>query len=254
MKRAGPVIHHRSFYTNFVLMEPYFIYMRANLQCYMCVKEVYCHFPYDYTWNNALSSTLSYLCNHQFSSDNGLAMRRNISNVGTLRDRRAAVWAPRRSIAFRNSACTWSRAPGKQFGVLDRWRDRHTRPARWSDTLRIRPVRWLKWNRIRIDLARLADPIGRLASPPSRSEKSDKRCRRIGVWVSTCLWLPPMSTKPHCAHRDSEQTPHTLQTYQLQLCCNWYITPAKYILIMTSDISLNFFTIWWHCHCALFLF
>ena len=159
MKRAGTVIHHRSFYTNFVLMEPYFIYMRANLQCYMCVKEVYCHFPYDYTWNNALSSSLSYLCNHQFSSDNGLAMRRNISNVGTLRDRRAAVWASRRSIAFRNSAGTWSRAPGKQFGVLDRWRDRHTRPARWSDTLRIRPVRWRKWNRIRIDLARLADPI-----------------------------------------------------------------------------------------------
>ena len=28
-----------------------------------------------------------------------------------------------------------------------------------SDTLRIRPVRWRKWNRIRIDLARLADPI-----------------------------------------------------------------------------------------------
>ena len=70
--------------------------------------------------------------------------------------------APRRSIAFRNSAGTWSRAPGKQFGVLDRWRDRHTRPARWSDTLRIRPVRWRKWNRIRIDLARLADPIGLL--------------------------------------------------------------------------------------------
>ena len=159
MKRAGPVIHHRSFYTNFVLMEPYFICMRANLQCYMCVKEVYCHYPYDYTWNNALSPSLSYLCNHQFSSDNGLAMRRNISNVGTLRDRRAAVWAQRRSIAFRNSAGTWSRAPGKQFGVLDRWRDRHTRPARWSDTLRIRPVRWRKWNRIRIDLARLADPI-----------------------------------------------------------------------------------------------
>ena len=123
-------------------------------------KGVYCHFPYDYTWNNALSSSLSYLCNHQFSSDNRLAMRRNISNVGTLCDRRAAVWAPRRSIAFRNSAGTWSRAPGKQFGVLDRWRYRHTRPARWSDTLRIRPVRWRKWNRIRIDLARLADPIG----------------------------------------------------------------------------------------------
>ena len=69
--------------------------------------------------------------------------------------------APRRSIAFRNRAGTWSRAPGKQFGVLDRWRDRHTRPARWSDTLGIRPVRWRKWNRIRIDLARLADPISR---------------------------------------------------------------------------------------------
>ena len=67
--------------------------------------------------------------------------------------------APRRSIAFRNSTGTWSRAPGKQFRVLDRWRDRHTRPARWSDTLRIRSVRWRKWNRIRIDLARLADPI-----------------------------------------------------------------------------------------------
>ena len=68
--------------------------------------------------------------------------------------------APRRSIAFRNSAGTWSRVPGKQlFGILGRWRDRHTRPARWSDTLRIRPVRWRKWNRIRIDLARLADPI-----------------------------------------------------------------------------------------------
>ena len=31
----------------------FFIYVRANLQGYMCVKEVYCHFPYDYTWNNA---------------------------------------------------------------------------------------------------------------------------------------------------------------------------------------------------------
>ena len=91
-----------------------------------------------------------------------VAMRRNIKC--TLCDRRAAVWmtlAPRHSIALRNSAGTWSRAPGKQFGVLDRWRDRHTRPARWSDTLRIRPVRWRKWNRIRIDLARLADPIPR---------------------------------------------------------------------------------------------
>ena len=68
--------------------------------------------------------------------------------------------APRRSIAFRNSAGTWSRAPGKQFGVVDRWRVRHTRPAQWSDTLQIRPVQWRKWNRIWKDLARLADPIG----------------------------------------------------------------------------------------------
>ena len=73
--------------------------------------------------------------------------------------------APRRSIAFRNSVGTCSRAPGKQFGVLGRWRYRHTRPARWSDTLRIRPVRWRKWNRIQIDLARLADPISRKAVP-----------------------------------------------------------------------------------------
>ena len=195
MKRAGPVIHHRSFYTNFVLMEPYFIYMRANLQCYMCVKEVYCHFPYDNTWNNALSSSLSYLCNHQFSSDNGLAMRRNISNVGTLRDRRAAVWASRRSIAFRNSAGTWSRAPGKQFGVLDRWRDRHTRPARWSDTLRIRPVRWRKWNRIRIDLARLADPIAYIMTTTAEEQFpfwTQKRhpISHTWAWAKGCLlWL-----------------------------------------------------------------
>ena len=88
-------------------------------------------------------------------------MRRNILNVLCVIGAPLfeSTLAPRRSIAFRNSAGTWSRAPGKQFGVLDRWRDRHTRPARWSDTLRIRPVRWRKWNRIRIDLARLADPI-----------------------------------------------------------------------------------------------
>ena len=65
-----------------------------------------------------------------------------------------------RGVHLKRDTCTWSRAPGKQFGILGRWRDRHTRPARWSDTLRIRPVRWRKWNRIRIDLARLADPIG----------------------------------------------------------------------------------------------
>ena len=89
-------------------------------------------------------------------------MRRNISNVHCCvigAPLFGSTLAPRRSIAFRISAGTWSRAPGKQFGVLGRWRDRHTRPARWSDVLRIRPVRWRKWNRIRIDLARLADPI-----------------------------------------------------------------------------------------------
>ena len=102
-----------------------------------------------------------YVINHQFSSDNGSAMRRNISNVLCVIGAPlfGSTLAPRRSITFRNSAGTWSRAPGKQFGVLGRWRDRHTRPARWSDTHRIRPVRWRKWNRIRIDLARLADPI-----------------------------------------------------------------------------------------------
>ena len=89
-------------------------------------------------------------------------MRGNISNVLCVIGAPlfgSTTLAPRRSTAFRNSAGTWSRAPGKQFGVLDRWRNRHTRPARWSDMLRIRPVRWRKWNRIRIDLARLADPI-----------------------------------------------------------------------------------------------
>ena len=67
------------------------------------------------------------------------------------------VWSARRCLDPH-----WLRAA--QFGVLGRsrtcwWRDRHTRPARWLDTLRIRPVRWRKWNRIRIDLARLVDPI-----------------------------------------------------------------------------------------------
>ena len=89
-------------------------------------------------------------------------MRRNISNVHCCvigAPLFGSTLAPRRSIPFQNSAGTWSRVPGKQFGVLVRWRDCHTRPARWSDTLQIRPVRWRKWNRIRIDLARLADPV-----------------------------------------------------------------------------------------------
>ena len=97
--------------------------------------------------------------------------------------------APRRSIAFRNSAGTWSRAPGKQFGVLDRWRDRHTRPARWSDTLRIRPVRWRKWNRIRIDLARLADPIVSVGSSTGLASRATVPLLRYAplTWQSGTL-------------------------------------------------------------------
>ena len=142
-------------------MEHFFIMcMPICRVTYVCERSIL-SFPCDYTWNNAQSSSLWYSCNHQFRSDNGLAMRRNISNVLCVIGAPLfeSTLAPCRSIAFRNSTGTWSRAPGKQFGILDRWRDRHTRPARWSDTLRIRPVRWRKWNRIRIDLARLADPI-----------------------------------------------------------------------------------------------
>ena len=184
---SGPFIHHRSFYTClngalFLLCACQFAEFR------MCVKEVYCHFPYDYTWNNA--SSLSYSCNHQFRSDNGLAMRRNISNVLCVIGAPLfeSTLAPRRSIAFRNSAGTWSRAPGKQFGVLDRWRDRHTRPARRSDTLRIRPVRWWKWNRIRIDLARLADPISQLLVTLLHKEP---RHQQEQYWL--ILWNSPIS-------------------------------------------------------------
>ena len=160
---AGPVIHHRSFYTClsralFLLCACQFAGLR------MCVKEVYCHFPYDYTWNNARS--------HPRYHIDAIISSVVITDWPCVATYQTYIYfvvigaplfestlAPRRSIAFRNSTGTWSRAPGKQFGVLDRWRDRHTRPAGWSDTLRIRPVRWRKWNRIRIDLARLADPI-----------------------------------------------------------------------------------------------
>ena len=83
-----------------------------------------------------------YWCNHQFGSDNGLVMRRKISNVlgviGTPLF--GSTMAPRRSIAFWNSAGTWSCAPCKQFDVLDQWHDGHGWAARWSDTLLIRPV------------------------------------------------------------------------------------------------------------------
>ena len=78
----------------------------------------------------------------------------------TLCDRRAAVWIHTGSAPLnRISEQRRHLVTCASFGVLGRWRGRHTRPARWSDTLRIRPVRWRKWNRIRIDLARLADPI-----------------------------------------------------------------------------------------------
>ena len=58
-----------------------------------------------------------YLCNHQFNSDNGLVMRRKMSNVlgviGTPRF--GSTMALRRSFPFWNSAGTWSCAPCKQF-------------------------------------------------------------------------------------------------------------------------------------------
>ena len=120
-------------------------------------------------------------------------MRRSISNVLCVIGAPlfGSTLAPRRSIAFRNSAGTWSRAAGKQFGVLGRWRDRHTRPARWSDTLRIRPVRWRKWNRIRIDLARLADPIyiwGR-SSPISIITKFGKIQKAVFIYNTNTACL-----------------------------------------------------------------
>ena len=60
--------------------------------------------------------------------------------------------APHRWITFWSSAGTWSRAPSKQFGVLDRWpRWSQTRPALWSDTFHIRPVGCREWNWIRIE-------------------------------------------------------------------------------------------------------
>ena len=139
-------------------MEHFFYYVRANLQSYVCVWKKYI----------VIFHTITLEIMHPRYHIHAIISSVVITDwpcVATYQ--MCFVWsalfestlAPRRSIAFRNSAGTWSRAPGKQFGVLDRWRDRHTRPARWSDTLRIRPVRWRKWNRIRIDLARLADPI-----------------------------------------------------------------------------------------------
>ena len=153
----------------------------ANLQGYICV------------WNNYIvifhTITLEIMHSHPRHHIHAIissvvitdwpCMRRNISNVLCVIGAPLfeSTLAPRRSIAFRNSTGTWSRAPGKQFGVLDRWRDRHTRPARWSDTLRIRPVRWRKWNRIRIDLARLADPMLCYTGRDSIGKDRDRRPR-----------------------------------------------------------------------------
>ena len=204
MNSAGPVIHHRSFYTNVVLMEHFFLFKCVPICRVTCVWKKYIVIFHTITLEIVHSHPgLSYSCNHQFSSDNGLAMRRNISNelcvVGAPLF--GSTLAPRRSIAFRNSAGTWSRVPGKQFGVLGRWRDRHTWPARWSDTLRIRPVRWRKSNLIRIDLARLADPIDcwlewpvglihadHAWSPPGIISKMTRRL--VEFWIS----LNPNST------------------------------------------------------------
>ena len=145
-----------------VLMEHFFM---ANLQGYICV------------WKNYIvifhTITLEIMDSHPRYHIHAIISSVVITDWPCVATYQMYlmyfVWSARRclnphwlraaQIAFRNSTGTWSRAPGKQFGVLDRWRDRHTRPARWSDTLLIRPVRWRKWNRIRIDLARLADPI-----------------------------------------------------------------------------------------------
>ena len=163
MNSAGPVIHHRSFYINVVLMGHFFLFKYVPICRVTCVWKKYIvifhtitleivHSHPRYHIYAIISSVVitDWPCVATYQMYFVWSARRCFS-VSTL--------APRRSIAFRNSAGTWSRAPCKQFGVLGRWRDRHTRPARWSDTLRIRPVRWWKWNRIRIDLARLADPI-----------------------------------------------------------------------------------------------
>ena len=134
--------------------------------------------------------------------------------------------APRRSIAFRNSAGTWSCAPGKQFGVLDRWRDRHTRPARWSDTLRIRPVRWRKWNRIRIDLARLADPIRVFIGPPSFSPVEDR-------WISRCLRLSHHASSAHVnitSRNQLWQAWHNLSYHYRRLyTARWFVMTACFV-------------------------
>ena len=167
---AGPVIHHRSFYT--CLNGALFYYVRLCVPICRCERSIVifhtitldimhshprCHI---YAIISSVVIT-DWPCVATYQMHRNETQLMNEQKIDMC-DRRAAVWihtGSARSIAFRNSTGTWSRAPGKQFGVLDRWRDRHTRPTRWSDTLRIRPVRWRKWNRIRIDLARLADPM-----------------------------------------------------------------------------------------------
>ena len=144
-----------------VLMEHFFM---ANLQGYICVWKKYIVIFH--------TITLEIMHSHPRYHIHAIISSVVITDwpcVATYQ--MYFVWSARRCLDphwlratqsyFGTAPAPWSRAPGKQFGVLDRWRDRHTRPARWSDTLRTRPVRWRKWNRIRIDLARRADPIGR---------------------------------------------------------------------------------------------
>ena len=93
------------------------------------------------------------------------------------------VWSARRCLETH-----WLRAVQSHFGTapapghvrqvnnLVLWVDDAT--AQWSDTLRIRPVRWRKWNRIRIDLARLADPI-----PCNPSIQRPNIFQFLSVWM-----------------------------------------------------------------------
>ena len=166
-------------------------------------------------------------------------MRRNISNVLFVIGAPlfGSTLAPRRSIAFWNSAGTWSHAPGKQFGVLGRWRDRHTRPARWSDTLRIRPVRWRKWNRIRIDLARLADPIVTMNSSFSRSLSYRDGASWCGIIIFMLFNLNINSTVYHYHYQQN--------THIITIPSSWYhpYTFALLLLLLLNSSEYRLITI-----------
>ena len=146
-----------------VLTEHFFYYVRTNLQGYVFVWKKYIVIFHTIT----LEIMHSHPRYHIYAIISSVVIK-DWPCVATYQ--MYFVWSACRCLNphwlraaqshFGTAPAPWSPAPGKQFGVLDRWRDRHTRPARWSDTLRIRPVWWRKWNRIRIDLARLADPIG----------------------------------------------------------------------------------------------